>query len=151
MFEGPDNVVEIEEGCNIHGMSLIMRFNGHNRVSIGAATTIGGSLDIECSEGTSLTIGKDCMFSHHIRIFTTDMHSILDDNGVRINKAEDILIGNHVWIGMGATILKGSHLPDGSILGAGSVYSRKYIDNNCIYVGNPAKKIKDQINWSRER
>lgn len=151
MFEGPDNVVEIEEGCNIHGMTLIMRFNGHNRVLIGAYTTVGGSLDIECSEGTSLTIGRDCMFSHHIRIFTTDMHSIMDDNGNRLNLGENVIIGNHVWIGMSTMVLKGSQIPDGSVLGAGSVYAGKNNDNHCIYAGNPARKVKEGIKWTRER
>lgn len=150
-FEGPDNVVEIEKECNICGMDLIMRFRGHNYMKIGAGTTVGGSLEIECSEGTRLIIGEDCMFSHHIRIFTTDMHSILDNNGNRINKGKDVSIGKHSWIGMNAMVLKGSIIPDGSILGAASVYAGENKEPNCIYAGNPAKMVKENISWCRER
>lgn len=128
-----------------------MRYGGPNRVTIGAKTSVGGSLNIECSEGTTLTIGEDCMLSHQIRIFTTDMHSIIDNDGNRINKAKDVTIGNHVWIGMRAFILKGSQIPDGTILGASAVYSGRNEENNCIYAGNPAKKIKENVGWSRER
>lgn len=147
-FEGHDNVVEIDDGCEIYGMDIVMRYGGHNRIKIGAGTSIGGSLNIECSEGTSLIVGKDCMLSHFIRIFTTDMHSILDADGKRINKGRDVVIGNHVWIGMRAFILKGAQIPDGSILGAATVYTGRNEEKNCIYAGNPATKIKSGISWS---
>lgn len=142
--------MEIFEGCVIKGMNVVMRYGGSNRIEIGEHTTVGGSLGIECSEGTRLTIGKDCMFSHHIRIFTTDMHAILDKDGSRINKGKDVIIGDHVWIGYSAMILKGAKVPDGSIIGARTVYSIYSNDANCIFAGNPAKKIKENIVWNRD-
>ena len=53
-------------------------------------------------------IGEDCMFAYDIDIRTGDSHSIIDKNsGKRINYAQDISIGNHVWLASHCRILKG--------------------------------------------
>lgn len=53
----------------------------------------------------------------------------------------EIIIENDVWIGMNCTILKGVKIGSGSIVAAGSVVISD-IESNCLYAGNPAKKIK---------
>ena len=52
-----------------------------------------------------------------------------------------IIIGNDVWIGAHATILKGVCIGDGAVIGAGSVVTRD-IPENAIAVGIPVKVIK---------
>ena len=47
-------------------------------------------------------------------------------------------IGNHVWIGKRAIILKGVTIGDGSIVGMGAVVT-KDVPSNSLAVGNPAK------------
>ncbi len=59
-----------------------------------------------------------------------------------------MIIGNHVWIGENALILKGVKIGDNSIVGAGSVVT-KDVPNNSIVAGNPARIIKNNINWER--
>jgi acetyltransferase-like isoleucine patch superfamily enzyme len=60
---------------------------------------------------------------------------------------EPIKIGNHVWIGMNSTILKGVTLGDNSIVAAGSVVTKSF-PNNVLIAGVPAKIIKENINWN---
>ena len=149
-FQGPNNLVEIGKGVKLNGVSFILRYGGNNVIKVGDYTTTGGDVCFEASEGCRIVIGEDCMFSHNIVVFTSDSHSILDDKGKRLNVAKDVVIGNHVWIGLNASILKGSIVPAGSIIAANSTYLQSSSKNeNSVYAGNPAIEIKKCINWNR--
>ena len=127
--------------------------NNHNKISIGNNTTIHGNTDISAIEGTKVLIGEDCMFSRDIYISTGDGHTITDASSNRINPSKDILIGNHVWVGTQTIINKGVRIGNDSIIGAGAVCTGKCNDagDGVIYAGNPAKVVKSQVNWMRER
>ena len=76
-----------------------------------------------------------------------DSHSILDSDGKRINKAKDIAIGDHVWIGQQVIVLKGSTVGADSIVGTGSLLTGKTYDSNSIIAGIPAKIVKQHVSW----
>ncbi len=52
-----------------------------------------------------------------------------------------IKVGNDVWIGAAAIILKGVNIGNGVVIGAGAVVT-KDVPENAIVVGNPARVIK---------
>lgn len=54
----------------------------------------------------------------------------------------DIIVEDDVWIGANVTILPGVHIGKCSVIGAGSVVT-KDVDSYGIYVGVPARKIRD--------
>lgn len=56
----------------------------------------------------------------------------------------DIVIGNDVWIGYGASILSGVKIGDGAIIGAFSLVT-KDIEPYTIVGGNPAKPLKKRF------
>ena len=56
----------------------------------------------------------------------------------------DTVIGNDVWIGQNATILPGTHIDDGVIIGANSVVGG-HIEPYSIVAGNPAKLIRKRF------
>ncbi len=55
-------------------------------------------------------------------------------------------IGDDVWIGANSTILPGVKIPNGVVIGAGSVVVNKKVGSYSIYCGNPAQKIKSLRN-----
>lgn len=113
-------------------------------------TMEGGSINL--INGKDIHIGKDCMFSESIFITNGDFHTIIDlKSNERINEGKPISIGNHVWLGADVKVLKGSVIPDGCVLGTGSIVSGLLQVENAIYAGAPAKCIKRDIRWSRER
>jgi len=56
----------------------------------------------------------------------------------------DIVIEDDAWIGYGTLILKKAMIGEGSIVGAMSVVNQ-ILEPYCVYVGNPAKKIRPRF------
>lgn len=94
---------------------------------------------IICEE--KIDIGDDVAIGPGVVIRDGDAHTIND----QINK-KPIVIGNHVWIGTNAQILKGVHIGDNSIIAAGSIVT-KDVEANTLVAGVPAKVIKRNVNW----
>lgn len=64
--------------------------------------------------------------------------------GARI--AGDCVVGAGVFLGIGAVISHGLRIADGTIIGAGAVVVDD-IDTSGVWVGVPARKIKDHDGW----
>ena len=108
------------------------------------------------SPWTSLDIGKGCAISWGVTFLTNDGHTIFDvRTGQNLNSTEEIsrkrkiVVGDHVWIGCMSTILYGSIIGDGSIIGAHSLVKRR-VPNNCLAAGNPTRIIRRDVAWSRD-
>lgn len=87
-----------------------------------------------------LLIGNNCSISMYAKLITgTHNHNSLHFEYI----TQQIEIFDNVWIGTDAVILNGSKLGTGSIIGAGCVFKGVAL-NKEIYVGNPAKKIKER-------
>jgi len=65
---------------------------------------------------------------------------------VHIQK-ESVILEPHVWIGMGVSILPGTHVGRNCIVGANSITNKEYAANS-ILAGQPAKVIKNNVNWN---
>ena len=93
----------------------------------------------------NMVIGKDCAIGRNVNIFDSDEHEILRSGKLQpISK--DIVIGDRVWIGTGVTVLKGSNISDGAIIGAGSIVTAD-IPSGTISVGSPARVIVTDATW----
>lgn len=149
-FNGNGNTVFIEANVEVNGCVFLMD-DDNNAIRIGKDTTFTGKTEIIANEGTEITIGTDCMFAYGIVLRSGDHHSILNEYGKRVNLARSIVIGNHVWIGQNAFIMKNVHISDGCVVGACSVVTKDIAEVNTIVAGNPAKKIKGNISWDRHR
>ena len=70
------------------------------------------------------------------------------------NYSQDIIIGDHVWIGYRAILTKGCKICNNSIIAVGAVCNRslnKAQSDGCVIGGNPAKVIARDKNWTRNR
>lgn len=70
--------------------------------------------------------------------------------GERINPAADVILGDHVWVGLKVQVLKGVRVGEHSILAAGCVVIRD-VPAHTIVAGVPAKPIRSGITWARAR
>lgn len=121
------------------------------RVTRNAKLTVGNNFGISASSAINcynrMTIGDDVLFSWDCLFMDSDTHPIFSNNNEIINHSREVLIGNHVWIGCRSTILKGTMIPDGCVVGACSVVSGNGFVPSTIILGNPAKSVKHIQNW----
>lgn len=149
-INGNSNNITLGEKCNLKQTHFWIEDN-NCKIEIGDKTSIESAQLAATEDNSEIVIGEDCMFSYDIEIRTGDSHSILDQNTKkRINQAKSVFIGNHVWIGAKVIILKGVNIEDNVVIGTGSIVTN-YCPNNSIMSGIPAKIIKDQITWCRQR
>lgn len=140
------SLLKIDEENSIETCSMIT-VNKQGTIKIGIKSTFGRNLNIGC-EQTVVDIGADNQFSFDVKIFV-GAHTILDQiSGEEITGYKSVRTGNHVWIGMGATLLPGCEIGNGSIAGAASVVNTA-IPENCTCAGNTAKVIRQNIEWER--
>lgn len=120
-------------------------------IDIGAETTIEDAHIAVTEPGGSVTIGRDCMIAFDVDIRNGDSHAICDTaTGDRINYAEDIRIGDHVWLGAHVQVLKGVMVGDNAVVGVRSVVTRD-IPGGSIACGAPAEVVRESISWDRRR
>ena len=119
--------------------------------------TYGHPTIIKGSNAGNLIIGKYCSIADQVTIllgrnhrkdwittypfpaFGADWPEAMDIPECENSKG-DVIIGNDVWIGLGATILSGVKIGDGAVIGARAVVS-KDVAPYAIVVGNTAREI----------
>lgn len=150
-ISGQNNRLIIRKGSKFYSKGKISIFGNNNLVDIGENTYNIGPISILVQEDDNkIMTGERCMFAQDTFIRNSDSHSIVTLDGKRINPSKDVILGKHVWVGYGATILKGTILGDNCIVGTQSVISGKHPQSGCIYAGNPARLVKENINWTYE-
>jgi len=87
-----------------------------------------------------VTIGDNCFISHGV-VFINDLFKSGGPAGGKKNLWKSTIVGNNVSFGSNSTILPVT-ICDNVVIGAGAVVT-KNIDEPGIYVGNPAKKLKN--------
>lgn len=139
-----NGVLELNGTANFGAATKLIILGG-GYVIIGHRVSITGLSNIISQR--KISIGDDSLISWDVQIMDTDFHSITDINGKITNFPKEIFIGKHVWIGCRNLILKGSDIPDNSIIAANSIINKRLNESNCIYGGNPVKEIKADVNW----
>jgi acetyltransferase-like isoleucine patch superfamily enzyme len=103
----------------------------------------------------SIRIGPWCNIGSQVRIYTHDtihlglqpLAQLENDLGVLWQDKE---IGSDVWIHDGSIVLcQATHLPDGFVLGAGSVLTKNPGPFE-LWAGNPARKVGERQEMTRE-
>ena len=118
-----------------------MRVDGGGRVTIGKHTRING--DCWIGARTTVTIGDWCLVSD-CAIFDNDFHNVLPRER-HLPPAPDVAapvhIGDNVWIGTRALVMKGSVIGADSVVGAGAV-TRGSVPAGVVVAGNPAVVVR---------
>lgn len=131
-----EDAFALYQGASIYlGPGAEMRVKGHSFVNTNSS--------INCFE--YIEIGRDTVISDDVKIQDSDNHHIIED-GIPKNNTQPIIIGDHVWIGKNAIILKGVNIGEGAIVAAGAVVA-KDVPARCLVAGNPACVLKENVEW----
>ena len=116
--------------------------NEQATISIGNNTTVGYHTYLFASE--RISIGNDCLIAPFVYIVDSD-HNIEKASLInqQANSTATITIGDDVWIGTGAKILKGVTIGDGAVIAAGALV-KDDVESYAIVGGIPAKKISER-------
>jgi len=170
---GCNNKIYIGQNCNLNKLTFYIRGDNHKIIikddviffdtseiviedldctlTIDTNSRFWGTHIAVTEPNSKISIGKNCSFSYDIDIRTGDSHPIFDEYNNRINHAKDISIADDVWIAAHTRILKGVKISSNSIVATGSIVTKPFHEHNVIIAGNPAKVIKKDVSWSRER
>lgn len=112
---------------------------------VGSDTFIGHNCSFSIAK--KITIGKHCYLAGGVRIMDNDGHPLdylkrRKKLPVHKEDVKPVTIGNDVWIGRNAIILKGVTIGDRSIIAAGAIVA-KNVASDSIAGGNPAQIIRE--------
>lgn len=135
------SIIQIDGKVNLEGKAA---FGHGSRICVmkNGVLTIGDNFinsamqTIVCAK--QITIGENVLTSWNTLIMDTDFHQSRNVvSGELSIVSKPITIGNNVWMGTRAVILKGSNIADGCIIGANSLVSGIFEKLNSLIVGNP--------------
>ena len=111
------------------------------KLSIGSHNYFNKNVKIACAG--EIRIGNDCLFGDGAHLYDHD-HDHREAGKLMREKslvAAPIIIGNNVWVGARAIILKGVSIGDNAVVGAGAIVTRS-VPANAVAAGNPARVLK---------
>jgi len=156
------------------GRGLELKIEPRGQVRFGRFVWIGDGTKIRCHEGeveigAKTVMGQECTISAYQRVRIGEQCVIADramfidfDHGiVEVERPirqqgiykRDVEVGNNVWIGYGACILRGVSVGDNSVIGTNAVVA-KDVPANAIVGGVPARIIRmreapEELRWAR--
>jgi acetyltransferase-like isoleucine patch superfamily enzyme len=82
------------------------------------------------------------MMANGTYITDSDWHTVYDRTQRSPEQPTPVHIGDNVWLGDHATVLKGVTIGDNSVVAARAVVTRD-VPANVIVAGNPARVVKE--------
>src|SRR5438067_2050926 len=110
-------------------------------VSIGPKTVLGQECTISAYQRVS--IGRECVIADRVMMIDFDHGMVEVDRPIRLQGIykRDVRVGNNVWIGYGACVLRGVTIGDNAVIGTNSVVT-KDVPANAVVGGVPARVIR---------
>ncbi|MBE6758133.1 MAG: acyltransferase [Ruminococcaceae bacterium] len=134
--------------CKIKGDDEVMnRFYRKAGVTIGEGCHIYS--DIGAAEGYLVEIGDNVTISNDVQLVTHD-NSICKVLPQFTDIFGKIVVGNNCFLGARTVVMRGVTLPPNTIVGAGSVVTKSFTEQNTIIAGNPAKVIGDWDSFAKK-
>ena len=146
---GDDVIFNSLDNVNLVGLkgATILCASKGSKIVIGNRT--GLSASVLNSRGL-IQIGDNVNIGGNVRIFDHDFHPIewwarRKPEQTDKTRVRPVVIGDDVFIGTNAIILKGTHIGERSIVAAGSVVFGLNIPPDSIVKGNPAVIVKQKL------
>jgi acetyltransferase-like isoleucine patch superfamily enzyme len=121
-----------------HGCKLRVH---EGNVSIGAKTVLGQECTISAFQHVS--IGRECVIADRVMLIDFDHGMVEVERPIRLQGIykRDVRVGNNVWIGYGACILRGVTVGDNAVIGTNAVVTRD-VPDNAVVGGVPARVLR---------
>ncbi len=140
----------IEDGGKmiIHGGNYFIGYGADIEVFKNATLEIGGGigsnigLTIIC--GDRISIGRNTGCGRNVTIRDNNGGHTISIRGYK--NSIPVTIKEHVWLTESCTVMPGSVIETGAIVGARSVVSG-HIPGSCIVSGDPAKVVEKNVYW----
>lgn len=117
---GPEAHIELAEGVQLSGASITAR-------------------------STRIYIGRNTLLAPNCVVVDSDFHAHWPPECRHLDpgyeKDAPVHIGDHVWLGMGCTVLKGVTIGEGAVIAAGSVVVRD-VPPRTLAAGVPARVVR---------
>lgn len=144
------------------GMYTLIRIHKKSHIEIGdyvrvfsgcsLIATLGGVIHIgndflmnqkaRIYASNKVSFGNHCRLGWEVQVMDSDIHYTLNQNTKRIKDCRmPVVIGNNCWLANRVSVMKGSVLPEYSILAGGSLLNRDYsavTDKGNFFSGTPA-------------
>lgn len=121
--------------------------HGEGDIYIGDNTFLANNTVVYSEKGHVVKIGANCMIAPLCYITNTDHRTNLTPDGMPMNQlgvvSADTHIEDDVWLAAYATVLKGSYIESGAVVGAKALVKGRVLGNS-IVAGIPAKKLKER-------
>lgn len=145
-FDGPVSTagsprLDLGQHCRF-GRSVFLETGGSGAIIIGDHARINAGTTIVSH--AAIKIGNDCLIGEYVSIRDAN-HGTALGSPMRSQPHESapVTIGNDVWIGRGACILKGVTIGDGAVIAANSVVT-KDVPAKTIVGGVPSRVIRER-------
>ncbi|MEL7046318.1 MAG: acyltransferase, partial [Pseudomonadota bacterium] len=112
---------------------------GAGTIRIGRCVLMSPGSRISASD--EIVIGDGVMMANGTYITDSDWHTVYDRTR-RADAVTPVHIGNNVWLGDHATVLKGVTIGENSVVAARTVVTRD-VPANVIVAGNPARVVRE--------
>jgi acetyltransferase-like isoleucine patch superfamily enzyme len=121
-----------------HGSKLRVH---EGELRIGAKTVMGQECTISAYQHVS--IGRECIVADRVMLIDFDHGVVEVDRPIRLQGIykRDVRVGNNVWIGYGACVLRGVTVGDNSVIGTSAVVTHD-VPANAVVGGVPARVIR---------
>jgi len=147
---GRIGAIKIGAQSQIHGELLVHTEGGS--IQIGQWCFVGPGSRVWSQ--SAITIGDHCLISHLVDIHDTNSHPLsaadrrhdarilFGEPGIRpAVESRPVVLEDDVWVGLKATILKGTRIGRGAIVAAGSVVTHD-VPAWTLVAGNPAVAVR---------
>lgn len=152
------------EAFPANGTNGVWSVADSGRVGFGANVHLGPGVRVHCSGALEFSndidgnagasffcakrihIGRGSLLAWDVTVMDHDFHAILQE-GAPVNAPAEVEVGEAVWLGAHVTVLKGTRVARGTVVGACAVVHGDHSEEGCVIAGNPAGVIRRGITW----
>lgn len=153
MFASLPCIIDIQKGSSVRfegqatlGSGSLLRVEQGGQFIMGHKCRIGARCKIFCTK--KITLGSEIGISWESQVFDTNFHYMQDTSTRKVIEPNgEISVGSNCWIGNRVNIMRGTVIPDNTIVASNSLVNKNWskIEPYSMLAGAPAKVVKNNI------